>query len=745
MRGRAMAFFGRHPLFGAALAAAVCVALADQGAARGVVAAGLVAAAAWAGLSWRFAVAWFLCGLVAVAAFGLREAGRLEDGARLLGSPRGVVEGKVLEDGRGANGFWAAPVRLADGAKVSWHGSGEPPVAGACLRASGGFRPLPGPRNPGEFDQGRWLRRQGVAAVFRESRAGGGEVETGWLAEWSAGVRRGFRDAVTAGLDDASREARVIRAVVIGERPPDGDEVVAAFRHSGTLHVFCVSGLHVGMIGLAGWWFLRFCGVSRRVAAPLLIAGMFGYAWLTGNGAPAVRAAWMGALFLGAFVFRRKPDMLNAWGAALLAAVIWDGNLLFQPGVQMSYGVVLAILAGVAVVRRVFDWMAEPELYLPVDLMSRWQRASLWIRRQVAGMLTVSSAAWLGSTPLTVWHFGLVTPASIPASVMLMPLVFALLLLAIVSAALHPVLPQVSRCLNQANAWVAKGCAGVAGGFAAIPGSHARVGSDSRPFLLVYDLDYGAGAACFSAGGDGAVLIDCGDGFSFKRRVLPSLRQLGVEPDSVVLSHSDGGHLGGGAEVWESLPVKQVWLPVERSRSPSFRAWKNQAPEAGVAVARAEAGNSLPFPGGARLEILHVPDPLAVNSIADERVAVFRLHWEGWRLLFTNDAGHSTEQAMLDAGVDVAADVIIVGRHREDGTLGDEFLDAVRPLCIVATNAEFPVEERMPEWQVDYWRSRGITVLDQAETGGVTLRVDAAGCLVLEGFADGSARRLRLR
>ena len=54
----------------------------------------------------------------------------------------------------------------------------------------------------------------------------------------------------------------------------------------------------------------------------------------------------MAAVFLGAFVFRRRPDALNSLGAVLLATLLWDGRLLFQTGVQLSYGVVAAIIIG---------------------------------------------------------------------------------------------------------------------------------------------------------------------------------------------------------------------------------------------------------------------------------------------------------------------------------------------------------------------------------------------------------------
>jgi beta-lactamase superfamily II metal-dependent hydrolase len=137
------------------------------------------------------------------------------------------------------------------------------------------------------------------------------------------------------------------------------------------------------------------------------------------------------------------------------------------------------------------------------------------------------------------------------------------------------------------------------------------------------------------------------------------------------------------------------------------------------------------------LEILHHADPHAVNALADERVAVYRLQWRGWRILFTSDAGMGTELRMLDSGRDLAADVIIAGRHRSDLTLCDRFLDAVKPRVIIASNPPFPAAERLAETTVDYWKSRGIEVIDQAVAGGVTLTPGVDGGLVIDGFLTG--------
>jgi competence protein ComEC len=741
-------FLGRQPLFFAALVACACVLTAGIHPVWAQILALSLGLSGWWLRSGRVGAAWWLCGLVAGGIFTWRTESRDTDERELLASNGGLMTGRVLKDGKGGTDFWSAPVVLSGGPytgiTVWWEGRGVFPVSGSWVRAEGIFAPLPVPRNPGDFDQAAWLRSQGVAAVFRASRITG-EVATGKWAARGAAVRQGFRTAVTDGLAEDSQAAEVIRAVVIGEQPPDAEELVAAFRDSGTLHAFSVSGLHVSMVAIIVWFVLGSLGVPRRWAVFVLLPLIFGYSWLTGNSPPAVRSAWMAAVFLGAFVTRRRPDLLNALGAVLLVAMLWDGRLLFLPGVQLSYFVVAAIAIGAGWTTTWFSWLARPELYLPLGVMSRWQRFRLRTRQKLATSLGVSVAAAIGSTPLTVYHFGLLTPVSILSNLFISWLIFVMLCCALFSAAIHPFAPAVVRAVNRMNGKIADVCVSTAKAFSAIPGGHYQMPQEKEPFLLVYDLERGTGAACFSGGDRGAVLFDCADRYHFRRRVAPSLRRLGVVPDSVVLSHPDGGHLGGGDAVWSAFPIKQALLPAEKSRSPAFRAWLDVAPTEGVKLLQVADVKNLPMPDGALLEVIHVPAPLSQNTRADERVAIFRLHWRGWKILFTSDAGMSTEMEILDRQQDVKADLIIAGHHRGDVMLCDAFLAAVMPQAIVASHADFPVAEKLKPQTVAAWQSRGIKVIHQGQSGGVTVRVDGEGNLRLEGFVDHSSMVLRRR
>lgn len=733
MHRRSGGFFRLNPLFGGALAAVIVIAACNPGLAWGTAAALGIAALAWWLTGWRGALFVLLCGLAAAGSLWKRETDRSAATRTLTSLVRPTVSGRLLADARATTSGWSAPVKLeGSGAKVWWLGIGNPPVEDAVVESRGKFSEAEAPRNPGEFDQVQWFRQQGLSTMFS---AEPGTVATGWWAENAAWWRRKFREAVTVGLPEDSQEAQVIRAVVVGEYPRGEDQLIAAYRDSGALHAFSVSGMHVALAGIIAWWVLGWSRVSRRAAVPLLIGLMFGYSWISGNSPPALRSAWMGAVFLGAFLFRREPRLLNSLGLVLLVTALWEGRLLLLPGVQLSYGVVAVI----GVLGSPFcEWLgrfAKHDPYLPGVLLTSGQRRWYSWLRKATDNIAVAAVAWIGSTPLTLWHFRMTTPVAVLAAIPMSLGIFALMVLAAFSTSLFPFSKNAAASVNQLNGRVANGCTSMAETFARLPFGNTHFDRVPKPFLLVYDLEYGAGATCF-ASDSGAVLIDCGDRRTFHRTIASSLKNLEVSPDAVMLSHADGGHVGGGTELLQTAKIRQVVLPVEKARSPLYKVWQTEAPATGAKLLTAHGGMRLPFPAGAELEVVSTPDPAAKDGVADDKVAIYRLHWQGWRILLVNDAGEKTERRLLEAGADLKADVLIAGHHRTDLSLSDDFIKAVAPKAIIASNSAFPVSEHLDPNKVAWWRGQGIEVFDQRESGGVTVRVEKDGALVMEGFAN---------
>ena len=676
----------------------------------------------------------------------LQNMGDLE--ARLVPGDRlelEVVVGEVREPG-GFHPEAMVEVRSGEGVggRLGLRGLPMQVRPGDCLRVTGRVRFAEAARNPGVLDRVEMQRRSGLGGELWVERM---EVLDErammmWPRRVAWDLRGVVRERIVMGLEEGSLQAALIRALVLGERDGNQMEAFDSFRHSGTMHVFAVSGLHVGMIGLLAWGLLRLLRVPRWWGIWVVLGVMWGYAMVTGLRPPAMRAALMATVFLAGFVVRRDPVLGNALLASLPLVLLGDSFQWQQPGFQLSYLVVASIIVVSPMCLGLARpwWQGDP--FLPRVLYTRTQRFWGVAREKVGSLAVVSFSAWLGSLPLMWGHFGLVTPAAVVASLVLVPMVFVILGLAIVGLLGGVIWEPLEVGINRVNGSLVTGAHHLARSFAAVPGSHFEVGEGRwwGDGLLVFDLRDGDGAAYF--GGDGGLLIDTGGRREFGRVVFPAMRKSGVQPRALVVSHPDGGHCGGAPGAVRAWPVEQILLPVREALSPSFRELREVAEVESAEEFFADSGSRYPLADGAELEVLYSPGE-GEGSLADDRCLVLRIHWKGWRILLSNDAGFEIEQRLLARGVDLRSDVWIMGRHQTDFSGSDQFLEAVSPQVIVASHRHFPIEERIPARWADWVEGNGISLWRQNETGAVAIEAVGDGLRLRSFLDDGRTETLR--
>ncbi|MBP7950012.1 MAG: ComEC/Rec2 family competence protein [Verrucomicrobiales bacterium] len=686
-------------------------------------------------------------GLLTVAVFAF--AHRINDHSplrKMIQSDRdqtvnAVVVGMVADEPEAEpSGAWRFPVQAE---RLDDHPSREKiyvrirnatvPEYGDRIRLEGALREPDRPRNPGEFDFAEYLRRQGFGAEM--SVAGRqfcqildhGNGSSVMVAAISA--RRWIAAAVTQDLENDPQIAATIRAMVLGTREDTPQDVEDAFIASGTMHIFAVSGLHVALFGWVLRQFLRPFGISWRWMLLLIIPLMFFYVFVTGLRASAWRAALMTAVFLAAPLVDRKGDIFNTLGAASLLLLGWDTQQLFQPGFQLSFGVLLAL----ALMTRWFMAPLAPlctaDPFLPQSLLTGWQRWSLWVRKKACESIAVSMACAVGSAPLMLHHFKLLSPIGIVANLFLVLFSSVILFVGCLSILCTACKAAwLAACANNANWLLAQVSIWTAKFFAAVPGGHVRVDiarlvDDSKCRITVLALPDGGGAAHLHCG-RAHWMLDAGGGRSFLRTVRPHLLRYPVSKlDGLVLTHTDANHSGAAAQLAGTFSPGDIFI------APEPRPLLSGAVEM-------HAHATLALGSEASLKILHPPGALGWG-LADNRCLVAKLDCQGRRFLFVSDAGFLTEKWLLETGADVQADVLIKGRHRSDHSGLGEFLTAVNPRAVVFSNASFPSGEQVPQSWKELLQRKGIVAFDQLETGAVEIAVGGDGTLELRGFANG--------
>lgn len=571
-------------------------------------------------------------------------------------------------------------------------------------------------RNPSGWNPDQTLWKRGIAGTFVITRA----QQTGWahgfpvLRGWSESIRKELAHRVTSGVDDRA-SADILQAVVLGEKA-SGSRAFDDFRKTGTMHVFAVSGLHVGLVALITFGVGRLFRIPPRVLLWGMVFAMLGYAFVTGLRPPALRASLMGTLLLGRFLLLRRPSVVNNLFAAALVVLSFDSFQLWQAGFQLSFFVV-----GIILLLEPHFWKkAEPCLahdpYLPEAVWTPWQRLTHWARNKVGKMFTVSLSAWIGSAPLSLLYFGWFTPIAALSSVLMVMIAFLILSIAFLGLALGTVSPSTSKVLNKANSLLATFASSSAATMGEWPGAWTRVhpNAEWKDGLCVFDIRYGGGAIHLDAGG--GTLIDAGGTFSFWWEVEPALQAHNLTFDSIIATHNDSQHIGGLRAATQSFPVKQALIPFEEKRF-SLQSLIATCREKKVQLHSAEPQLQLPIDEDTWIEILSHGNP--TTSRADDRGLVLLIHQRGWRILITADAGYETEKELLESGQNLQAHVWICGRHQQDSMGQDQFIRAISPQIIIATDQSYPATEKVPlKWR-EWLESEGIAFYSHREQGAV--------------------------
>ncbi len=299
-----------------------------------------------------------------------------------------------------------------------WRG-GRPAVS-SVLRVEGRLARLE--RSPPTDTFAGYLAGQGVnftlsPGVVKEQRAAPSAY-----AAFCARVAERLRAILGRGLEARPAEAAILRAMLLGEQEALTARQKEMFTRTGTLHVFSISGLHIGVIAVA----LAGVLTALRLGAWGTFLGTAVLLWLyvdvTGRAPSAVRAFAMVGLVQAAWVWSRPRATLPALVASALAVLLVAPQQLFGASFQMSYGIVAALLLLGLPLSEVWQERIRLWTLVPPESWNWAQRAVVATARAVAGSLAIGLATAPVSLLAAVVYFRLLTLGAVAANLVVVPL-----------------------------------------------------------------------------------------------------------------------------------------------------------------------------------------------------------------------------------------------------------------------------------------------------------------------------------
>ncbi len=521
-----------------------------------------------------------------------------------------------------------------------------------------------------------------------------------WWQRAAARVRSSLRQASSA-LPSAERG--LLPGLVDGDTTGLDPVLVERFRVAGLTHLVAVSGTNCSILIGTVLLVLRRMRVRPWLCAVCAAAVLVAFV-VVARGSPSVlRAAVMAAIALVSLAVGRPRQAVPSLAAAVLVLLVWDPSLAADAGFAMS------ALATAALLLLAPSW---------ADALRRRR-----VPAGVAEALAVAAAAHLVTAPVVAALYGRVSLVAIPANALAEPVVAAATVLGFLAAVTSPFWLQGGEFAAQLAGWPCRWLVWVADRFggldgAMLPWPHGSSGGLAllaatvallllarrtgmgrllavgavvaalvqipvRSFApgwppsgwLMVACDVGQGdALVLSAGGSSAVEVDTGPDPVAVDRCLRSLDVSSVA--LLVLTHFHLDHVGGivgvlhgrrvGRVVTGPLldPASGVWLVDTVLRTH------------GLARSTLPPGTSIDV-GRVHLDVLGPSAAFhGTRSDPNNSSVVLRATIGGLRILLPGDAEVEAQQALLDSGTDLRADVLKVPHHGSAYSAPD-FLAAV--------------------------------------------------------------------
>ena len=297
---------------------------------------------------------------------------------------------------------------------------------GDAVRVKATLSPPPGPSLPGDFDFARaaWFQGLGTVGFATAAPERVGDLAEPPLSLGAMAAIARVRQAIGRRIVEAlpGQTGAIANALITGERGGISEATNQAFRDSGLFHILSISGLHMVIMAGAVFFTIRLALAAipaialsypiKKWAAGGAMAGALGYLLISGAAFATVRSYIMiSIMFLAVLLDRPAMALRNVALAALAILLVWPESL-FDPGFQMSFAAVVALVSA-------YEWLrtraGEPALPMGRPAI---RHALLFL----GGIVTSTLVASLAVAPFGVYHFHNTQQFAILANLLAIPI-----------------------------------------------------------------------------------------------------------------------------------------------------------------------------------------------------------------------------------------------------------------------------------------------------------------------------------
>lgn len=580
--------------------------------------------------------------------------------------------------------------------------------------------------NPGEFDYRKYLAKNGIYYIFSVkeekdlsiSRPASGFQ--GWINSYSYNSQKLIKEVLPPD------EAAILLGMLLGIIEGIDSSEYSDYQKTGVVHIFSVSGLHVGFLLLLCAWACSLLGLSRKMRVISGIILLLIYATLVGWPVPVIRSVIMGSIGLIAFYSGRDNRMLNSLGLAGIVILLINPHSLLQITFQLSFAAAWGLV------------YLFPLLRTKLNYSSRW-----------GDLLLVPVCAQLAVLPLTAYHFHLFSPLALLANIPITYLSGGAVILGFLSLLTGGLLPGLSAIFLYPAGLCIDLIRVVNELVVNIPGSYLRVVAPGVALIVLYYaglllliyaytatgtatgnkrsssvraaglimiavfvtviclpgsvynrgklevtfIDVGQGDSILIKTPRGKFILVDGGGSDFSdpgtRKVLPYLYYRGVrELYLAINTHPDTDHLQGLESVLQEIPARYIAIPETMVEAEEYRNLRKIANAGKMPIIPLTGGETVYTGEKMNIRVLHPQKKVKSLDNANEESLVLDIRYDSFSTLLTGDIGLKSMEELIKKKQLKPGTVLKIPHHGSKYSLLPSFYEESNPQWAVISVGE---------------------------------------------------------
>lgn len=370
----------------------------------------------------KIVVIWLIFVLVGIAGYCNMTSLRTQENFAKCAAGASCEVSGIIYDRQETTSGWMVQIRakkvVVKEANLAFSGqmkivvyltTSEKPILGQDVVLSGVVALPERATNPGGFDAADYYRTKRIFILLKDASY----VEVGVRSSVLLNILHGIKERVASVYDQIfeSKDASILSAMMLGDKRGLDRDARNMYQLNGIAHILAISGLHIAILGMTLFEWLRKRTGSYRIAGCVAMTVVVFYGIMTGLSGSTSRAVIMMGLVMIGKVKGRSADLLTSAGIASICMAVWNPYVILDAGFQLSF----AAVAGLAVIH-------------PVYVRVFGKKGKL---KQAFG---VSLSSFLATLPICVFYYYQFPLYGIFLNLLVVPLVSCVLMSALITA-----------------------------------------------------------------------------------------------------------------------------------------------------------------------------------------------------------------------------------------------------------------------------------------------------------------------